>query len=78
MDETSCSLWSPLLNKTWTDNRITLPYQSQRGHSRTIYGAVGGTAADLRWLFSIAHSTNQYNTENFLKQLIFNSGLTTQ
>ena len=41
-DETTASLWSPLLRKTWNANNIRLPYQSSRGRGRTVYGAVGG------------------------------------
>ena len=60
MDETSCSLWTPLLKKTWTNGKIKLPLQGTRGCNRTILGAVGGDLKRgiLQWIYAIAQKTD--------------------
>ena len=65
----------PLLKRTWSDSTVTLPLQNQRGRSRTVYGAVGGDRLRVRWIYAVTNRTNQTDTVNFLREIIFHSGV---
>ena len=69
IDETSCSLWSPLLRRTWTNGEIHLPMQAHRGANRTIIGATGGNAHRIFSMFSVVRRTNKESVLAFLKKL---------
>ena len=66
------SVWSPKLNKSFTDGSIKVPIQTQRGRSRTVLGAVGGnyTQGLVHWAYAVADSTNTQDVFNFLSGML--------
>ena len=66
------SVWSPKLNKSFTDGSTKVPIQTQRGRSRTVLGAVGGNFAQglVHWDYAVADSTNTQDVFNFLSGML--------
>ena len=65
-------MWSPKLNKCFTDGSIKIPLQSRRGRSRTVDGAVGGDYNQglVHWAYATADSTNTDGVFTFLNELL--------
>ena len=82
MDSCSVSVWAHLRKKTWTNDnvgmingqlsRLTLPLQSRRGKSRTIFGAIGANVGRVRnqlqcmFVYKITGKTNSIETRDFI------------
>ncbi len=75
LDQTTVSLWTNMISKTWVDrlHSVTLTKPQTRGRGLTIYGAIGGYRSErhnddkFRSWFGIYDRTCSTNTIDFLK-----------
>ena len=70
-DETSIHTWC-VRAKTWSAEaqRVILPKQAKRSKNKTILGAVGGIADDIRFIYSIDDRTNTSSVIDFFKHFL--------
>ncbi len=70
IDETSTHAWEQR-KRTFTRGATYLHYQERRGHSRTVFGAVGGELdISVHWVYSVEDNTSSETVKRFLNKLI--------